>query len=203
MANQNRLENHMEAIEALEGIVRQEEENQIIESIEGAIQSSRDNPGELYRTVFLNLTQQLGPNMRALLIDVLLNNQTLLDLQDEASTDLDDFLQKLTRKYGAMVKKGYMNLFESDDWRYINSSVRRNERGYRLETNILKWNGDEVTISSEIHDVLNMVSHLVKNINNQFDAEQIQQYSEPLSQYLKTVKEEIDELEKSLEEETD
>lgn len=192
--------NPKEIIDELEEILKEEEIYKVHDVLESDTKSLQDNPKEMYKTIADDLTLHFGEGIQSLLLNTLIT-KSLGPFQDQYSEGLKEFLNDLIRRYGTPVRHGYQKLFETQDWRYITSSVRSNYRGVRLVTEVLKWSGERVVFGGTLEAMINFTQHIVKNINLNCDSNQIEENSEQITHQLESLKDQISTLEETLESE--
>lgn len=190
-----------EAVEQLEQLLNEGKGDLIINTIEDALKVSNDNPAELYRTLDETLKQEFKQGIHGLVLGSLVEQKVMIE--GEGSSKVQEFLQNLVSKYSITIRKSYMNLYTPDDWRYATSSAKIDQRGARLTTDIVKWDGKIVSLSANIPNVVNLAQHLIKNLNTSFDNLQdpIETfgYVEPTQRQISSLRSELDSLENSLE----
>lgn len=155
-------------ISELEDIIKEGEEAKLIEMIEGVLRASAGDNKNLFKNFDNELQRAYSRKVYTVVLNVLVN-QSLGPLQDQVSAKLETFLQKLIRKYGVVISSGYMMLYEPHDWKFATSSSRENERGVRLATDILRWDGKRFTITADVPNAVKLAGHIIKNIDSRIN----------------------------------
>lgn len=185
----------VEGWETLTEIIEAGREDELVSIIETSFQIHQPNLKEAYKAVSDALKHQYGEEFEAAFFSFMLGEQR----EVEIPSDVIEFLENLARDYREPLMAGYMRLFEPHEWRHVTSSARYNDRGARLETDILRWDGEKTTITGDIPNVVNFVEHFIRNLNTNFSEGSLQQSKQATKHYIKKLKREIEELEETLE----
>ena len=189
-----------EIIQELEDLLERGEEYKIHDIPNSDINSLQNSPQELYKTVEEDLTRDFGEEIKAWILQTLVT-KNLGPFAEKFSDELEDFLSDLIRRYGTPIRHGHQKLFETDDWRYVTTSLRDNVRGVRLVSEVLKWSGEKVVFGGTLPSMLDFAQHIVKNVSRKCDSNQLEEYRDEASEKLDLLKSEIQKLEEVLEKE--
>ncbi len=187
-----------EIIEQLEELLKKGEKQKIHDVLDSDINSLQDNPMELYKTLEEDLSLHFGEGVQHFILKTLVT-KNLGSYKKQYSEDLKEFFQNLIRRYSTPVKNGYQKLYETEDWRFVTTSLRDNYRGIRLVNEILKWSGEKIVFGGTIPSMIEFAQHIVKNVNLNCDKEQIEEYDKQISEQLELLRSEISKLEETLE----
>lgn len=135
-----------------------------------------------------------------LIVNVLSNNDPNYYQRSgfDVPPSVEEFFHEIVLEFGSPFREAVVNYYGPDNWRKLVSEALVGEQyGARLRTRVLKWNGKNVVLAGGLPEMVQVATHIIRNINNRFSNYGNQDAQNILLQ-LEGLKNEIEQLEQSI-----